>query len=219
MTVIQCDFLIFRVNLNRDMDKFSRGTFFLKYRWCFLFWTVTTAQQPTHRRQHWRNQQHNEDNTYDPILTHAHTTKHKQTQTNTNTSPISSTGRPTSFRVARGLHSCMIRTSSAKQGMSQSTRTLTLWQVSAVCKKREPTGRVFIVIVAERGERDDKSGKREEKERRERERRKRERTPRAVFPLVVALAVYAHGDSTSAVLGQGDMARCFCLMFFIRQRR
>ena len=30
-------------------------------------------------------------------------------------------------------------------------------------------------------------------------------TPRAVLPLVVALAVYARGDSTGAVLGQGDM--------------
>ena len=30
-------------------------------------------------------------------------------------------------------------------------------------------------------------------------------TPRAVFPLVVALAVYARGDFTGAVLGQGDM--------------
>ena len=30
-------------------------------------------------------------------------------------------------------------------------------------------------------------------------------TPRAVFPLVVSLAVYARGDSTGAVLGQGDM--------------
>ena len=30
-------------------------------------------------------------------------------------------------------------------------------------------------------------------------------TPRAVFPLVAALAVYARGDSTGAVLGQGDI--------------
>ena len=44
---------------------------------------------------------------------------------------------------------------------------------SGPCVQREPTGRVIIVIVAERGEREDKSGKREEKENdgREKERR------------------------------------------------
>ena len=46
----------------------------------------------------------------------------------------------------------LIRTSSAKQGMSQSTGTLTLWQVRAVFTEREPTGRVIIVIVTEREE-------------------------------------------------------------------
>ena len=93
------------------------------------------------------NQQHNEDNTYYHIKPHAHTTKHKQTQTetqtknknrHTDTSPIANTGRPTSFQVARGLHSFWIRTSSVKQGVSQSTGTLTLWQVRAVCAQREP---------------------------------------------------------------------------------
>ena len=63
----------------------------------------------------------------------------------------------------------------AKQGMSQSTGTLTLRQVRAVCTQREPTGRVIIVIVAESEEREDKRGKREEKERRERERTTEER--------------------------------------------
>ena len=48
----------------------------------------------------------------------------------------------------------------ARQGMSQSTRAPTLSQVRAVCTQREPTGRVIIVIVAEREEREDKRGKR-----------------------------------------------------------
>ena len=80
---------------------------------------------------------HNQTQTH----THKHKQtqhKHRQTQTNTDTSsPISSTRRPISFQVARGLHSFLIRTSSAKQGMSQSTGTLTLWQVRAVCAQRE----------------------------------------------------------------------------------
>ena len=59
-----------------------------------------------------------------------------------------------------------------KQGMSQSTGTLTLWQVRAVCTQREPTGRVIIVIVTERRE------KRREKRKRTRKRRERERRKR-----------------------------------------
>ena len=39
-------------------------------------------------------------------------------------------------------------------------------------------------------------------------------TPRAVFPLVVALAVYARGDSIGAVLGQGDMPVVLSGVFF-----
>ena len=117
------------------MEKFPCGIFSCNLRFRFFFCEPSSPQ-------------HNEDNTYYHILTHAHTTKHNhtqtntnkhnQTQTNTNTSPISSTGRPTSFQVARGLHRCMIRTSSAIQGMSQSTGTLTLWQVRAVCAQIEP---------------------------------------------------------------------------------
>ena len=53
----------------------------------------------------------------------------------------------------------------AKQGMSQSTGTLTLRQVRAVCTQREPTERVIIVIVAEREER--KTEGKRERERRE----------------------------------------------------
>ena len=63
----------------------------------------------------------------------------------------------------------------AKQGMSQSTGTLT--QVRAVCTQREPTGRVIIVIVAER---EDKREEREEgrEKRREEKARKKEETRR-----------------------------------------
>ena len=64
----------------------------------------------------------------------------------------------------------------ARQGMSQRTRTPTLSQVRAVCTQREPTGRVIIVIVAEREERDDKRGKREE--RREAKERRTDREKR-----------------------------------------
>ena len=62
----------------------------------------------------------------------------------------------------------------ARQGMSQSTRTPTLSQVRAVCTQREPTGRVIIVIVAEREEREDKRGKRAREKRREKRRKRRE---------------------------------------------
>ena len=55
-----------------------------------------------------------------------------------------------------------------QQGMGHGPRTLTLWQVRAVCTQREPTGRVIIVIVAEKEEREDK---REESRERERENR------------------------------------------------
>ena len=61
--------------------------------------------------------------------------------------------------------------------MGQSTRTPTLSQVRAVSTQREPTGRVIIVIVTERGERrEEKRGeeRREEKEMK-RDRKKRER--------------------------------------------
>ena len=108
------------------------------------------------------NQQHNEDDTYYHIETQSQT--QQQTQTNTDTSPISST---TSFRVARGLHSFLIRTSSGQAGNEPKYRhSDSLASQSRLCTER-PTGRVIIVIVAERGE-NDKSGKREE----EREKRR-----------------------------------------------
>ena len=58
-----------------------------------------------------------------------------------------------------------------QQGMGHGPRTLTLWQVGAVCTEREPTGRVLIVIVAEKEEREDKREESRERER-EKERRK-----------------------------------------------
>ena len=63
----------------------------------------------------------------------------------------------------------------ARHGMSQSTGTPTLSQVRAVCTQREPTGRVIIVIVAEREERADK---REESREREGERERARKTDR-----------------------------------------
>ena len=69
----------------------------------------------------------------------------------------------------------------AKQGMSQSTGTLTLRQVRAVCTQREPTRRVIIVIVAEREEREEKERREKRKrttEERERERERREERKR-----------------------------------------
>ena len=55
--------------------------------------------------------------------------------------------------------------------MDRSPRTLTLRQIRTVCTQREPTGRVIIVIVAERGE-----GRERRQEREERKREKRTQT-------------------------------------------
>ena len=100
------------------------------------------------------NQQHNEDNTYYHILTHAHTTKHHQTPPNTtkhkhitNTTKhnthFQDRYRPTSFQVERGLHRstwtndfCMVRTVSPNRECPKSG-TLALRQVRAVCRQRE----------------------------------------------------------------------------------
>ena len=69
----------------------------------------------------------------------------------------------------------------ARQGMSQSTRTPTLSQVRAVCIQREPTGRVIIVIVAEREDKREESRGREgeKKERARKTDREQERQRRA----------------------------------------
>ena len=58
--------------------------------------------------------------------------------------------------------------------MGHGPRTLTLWQVGAVCTQRELTGRVLIVIVAEKEGREDKREESRERER-EKERRKKGR--------------------------------------------
>ena len=64
----------------------------------------------------------------------------------------------------------------AKQGMDRSPRTLTLRQVRAVCTQREPTGRVIIVIVAEReDEREEREERRDEKRREEKRREEKRR--------------------------------------------
>ena len=74
----------------------------------------------------------------------------------------------------------------AKQGMDRSPRTLTLWQIRAVCTQTEPTGREIIVIVAERGRQERREQrKREEKENDGREKEKmdkRQREKRAPSP-------------------------------------
>ena len=163
-------FRIFFLKKKRSGDEFSRGTFFKNYRRrFFLFGTVTTTQQPTHRRQHWGNQQH--------ILTRPDITKHNQTQTHhTYPAQIQAHFTPSGTRLAQLCQdSCFVHDANmfARQGMSQSTRTPTLLQVRGVCTQREPTGGVIIVIVAERKEREEKSGKRDEKEN---DRREKERT-------------------------------------------
>ena len=136
------------------------------------------------------NQQHNEDNTYYHLRMHGHTTKHNQTQPNTNYHKLSQHPFPAQIQahfIPSGTRlaqlcqdSCFLHDANmfAKQGMSQSTGTLTLRQVRVVCTQREPTGRVIIVIVAEREKREDKRGKREEKEREEKENDGREKERR-----------------------------------------
>ena len=65
--------------------------------------------------------------------------------------------------------------------MNQSTGTLTLWQVRAVCAQREPDWTSDHCHRCERGERDDKSGKRREttkkRKRTTEERKEREENP------------------------------------------
>ena len=71
---------------------------------------------------------------------------------------------PSGTRLAESyLDSCFLHDANmfAKQGISQSTGTLTLRQVRAVCTQREPTGRVIIVIVAEREDKREKRGEKE----------------------------------------------------------
>ena len=107
--------------------------------------------------------------------THTDTYQHMLTQPNTNTSPISNTHtgplHSKWLRLAQLCQdSCFLHDTNiiVKQGMSQSTGPLTLWQVRAVCTQREPTGRVIIVIVTE------KRKKRREKRKRTRKGTKEE---------------------------------------------
>ena len=126
------------------MEKFSRGTFF--------FGEITDVVRRQHILTHAHTTKHKQtqpntnnqttkqtNNQTTKQQTQPNTNKHRQTQTNTDTSPISCTGRPTSFQVARGLHSFDTNKFVSKQGMSQSTGTLTLWQVrESECTEREP---------------------------------------------------------------------------------
>ena len=163
-------FKIFRVNKNRNGDKFSRGTFFLKLQISF----GSFLNRHHHTTANASTATNNTTKT-----THTNTNKHNQTQTNTDTSHISSTKRPTSFQVARGLHSFYFDTN--KFGRTGKEPKYRHWQVRAVCAQREsPTGRVIIVIVAERRER-----RQEREERREREKRRekeREENPPSSSP-------------------------------------
>ena len=113
------------------------------------------------------NEQHNEDNTYYHILTHAHTTKNKQTQT------FRHRYRPTSFQVARGLHSytrtvvsCMMRMCSHHK---EGSTTHALWhslQVRAVCTERADwTKWSLSLLVREKSREKTREGR--EKERNE----------------------------------------------------
>ena len=130
MTVIFAFFEFFEL-IKTVMEKLSRGILFWYYRFRFCSFlnrhhhTTANASTATNNKTKTTH-----TITYSHMLTHAHTTKHNKTQTNTN--------KHKHFQVARGLHSKMIRTCSAKQGMSQSTGTLTLRQVRAVCTQREP---------------------------------------------------------------------------------
>ena len=115
----------------------------------------------------------------------------------------------------------------AKQGVDRSPRTLTLWQVRAVCTQREPTGREIIVIVAEREER--REEKREEKEiekekrkrkrrKREREKEEREREREKAPPSCVGskrLRVYVQNASVCAGKNARMCSKCFC--FFLTE--
>ena len=132
---------------------------------------------------HFLNRHHHTTaNVPTPTLTQP-TTQH--IPTHTNTSPISSTDtgpfhskwreacivKPGQLFLARCEHVCFLHDANmfARQGMSQGTRTPTLSQVRAVCTRREPTGRVIIVIVAEREDRREKE-EREDKREESRER-------------------------------------------------
>ena len=63
-----------------------------------------------------------------------------------------------------------------QQGMGQSTRTPTLSPVRAMCTQRETTGRVIIVIVAEREDKREESSEREREKYEGREGKRKERT-------------------------------------------
>ena len=159
------------------MDKLFAGYFSVITDFILVFFEPSS---PHNSQRLDGNQQHNEDNTYYHMITHAHTTKHNQTQPNTNTSQTPQNTTPTSSTDAGPLHSkwheactgntktvvsCMLRTCSANREWTEHSGK------SELCVQREPTERVIIVIVAEKEEREDKREESRERER-EKERRK-----------------------------------------------
>ena len=131
--------------------------------------TITLSQPTTQRRQHNQTQTQHKH----------HQTQHKHHQTQHQVpAQMQAHFIQSGTRLAQlNQDSCFLHFANmfGQQGMDGSPRTLTLWQVRAVCTQREPTGRVIIVIVAERKERrqEREERKREENDGREKRRRKR----------------------------------------------
>ena len=159
------------------MEKFSRGIFSVITDFFFFLSnrhhhttanasTPTLSQPTTQRRQHIPTH----TGTYEHILTHHHF-QHRC--------------RPTSFQVARGLHSyartvvsCMMWTCSFNKEWTK-VHAHWHWGKSELRLQREPTERVIIVIVTGRGEkREESREKREENEGREKEEKERRRGER-----------------------------------------
>ena len=133
---------------------------------------------------------HTTANASPPTLTRPTTQRRRHILTHTNTylqiTHFQHRCRPTSFQVARGLHSyartvlsCTMRTRSGPRPTNSDTQV----SQSRVYTEKEPTRRVIIVIVVERGERRQERAERREREKRKRrDERKREKT--TIFPSI-----------------------------------
>ena len=143
--LIDCNsmrFQIFRINKNRNGDKFSRGTFFKKIT------DVVFASEPSPPH----NSQRIDANT-------------DATNNTTKTTQIQAHFTPSGTRFnscARTVVSCMMRTCSLDREWAK-THALLHTGESGPCGQREPTRRVLIVIVIENRKKD---------EQRERERKR-----------------------------------------------
>ena len=129
-------------------------------------------------------------NTYYHILTHTNTNHHIPPHTNTikhhqtqHSFPahIQAYFIPSSTRLAQLYQdSCFVHDTNmfAKQGMSQSTGTLTLRQFRAVCAQRARLDEWSLSLLLREKRREDKSGreKRREKEREKKRKRTKKRT-------------------------------------------